>query len=245
MPLEIVLCRHTIVRALTGITLLLLLASVTGQFVKYVLGHSHAFGFVRLFYVDAEGNIPTFFSSLLLLLSSILLAFIAALKKHSRNIRQSHWASLSLVFLYMATDEAAEIHELLQEPGKWLLGQHANGIFTYTWIVFGIALVLCLALYYFKFYFDLPSQTKRQFFWAATIFLAGALGVELAGSYYDGTYGRNNLPYSNLATVEEGLEMAGVIVFINALLTYIQSHHGEVRLRFTELKERPSSNSSL
>ncbi len=37
--------------------------SSVGQFMKFVTGHGYIYGFVPLFYVDAEWNIPTLFSS--------------------------------------------------------------------------------------------------------------------------------------------------------------------------------------
>ena len=35
-----------------------------------------------------------------------------------------------------------------------------------------------------------------------------------------------------MISLEEGMEMAGVIAFIHALLIYIAIHHGEVRIGF-------------
>jgi len=41
--------------------------------------------------------------------------------------------------------------------------------------------------------------------------------------------GKEDLPYGMIATVEESCEMAGVIVFIYALLRYLADNYGEVR----------------
>jgi hypothetical protein len=71
---------------------------------------------------------------------------------------------------------------------------------------------------------------------AATLFLGGALGVELVGSRYAEFHGGENLTYNIIATVEESLEMAGVIVFIYALLKYIADNYEEVRFRLDTLK---------
>lgn len=35
-----------------------------------------------------------------------------------------------------------------------------------------------------------------------------------------------------IATIEETLEMAGVIIFVRALMTYIEANYGEVQFRF-------------
>ena len=46
----------------------------------------------------------------------------------------------------------------------------------------------------------------------------GAIGVELIGGRYLELHGVENLTYAMITTVEESLEMAGVIIFIWALL---------------------------
>ncbi len=45
-------------------------------------------------------------------------------------------------------------------------------------------------------------------------------------------HGRQNLTYVLLATLEETLEMAGVIVMIYGVLAYVRDTWGEVRLTF-------------
>jgi hypothetical protein len=94
-------------------------------------------------------------------------------------------------------------------------------------------------------FFSISRQTQRQFFTAAAVFLGSALGIEMTESYYAGLHAASNFQLSMLAAVEEGLEMAGVIVFINALLTYIAHHHEDVLLRFSDRKQNPSSVISI
>ena len=227
---EIVLNRLTIVRALGTTTFLLLIASIAGQIAKYIFGHDTVYGLVNMFSVDREGNVPTFFSASLLLFSSLLLALITALKRQSHDARWPQWAILSLSLLFMAVDESVGLHELLHDSGKSLLGHGNRGFFHMAWVIFGIPFVLVFVLSYLRFFFSLPPQTQRQFFAAASIFFSGALGMEMIGGYYAASHGMQNFQYSILATVEEGLEMAGVIVFINALLNYLISHHRQVRI---------------
>lgn len=59
----------------------LAVAGVAGQFSKYVLGYNRVFGLVRLFDLDAEGNVPTWYSALLLFLAAALLGVIAYAKR--------------------------------------------------------------------------------------------------------------------------------------------------------------------
>ena len=55
--------------------------------------------------------------------------------------------------------------------------------------------------------------------------------MELVSNYYDSLYGINNLTYHMIVTIEETLEMCGIILFIHALLDYIRSNIKEIRFR--------------
>jgi hypothetical protein len=230
-----------ITRALGVTALLLVLTSITGQLTKYVWGHEVVYGLIRLFYVDDEGNIPSYFSSSLLLLAALLLAIITALKKARHAAYGFQWALLSFAFLYMAIDEAAIIHELLGEPMHGLLGQQADGIFFFSWVLVGIAVATVFGLLYLKFLLHLPSKTRWRVVIAATLYLGGAIGMELIGGRYAALHGMENLAYSMIATVEESLEMAGVIVFNYTLLNYIADNYQEIRLRLDHAEERSPS----
>jgi hypothetical protein len=67
---------------------------------------------------------------------------------------------------------------------------------------------------------------------AAILYIGGAIGVELFEGRYAELHGTSNLTYNMFITVEESLELGGVILFIWGLLVYIADNHKEVRLRF-------------
>lgn len=230
-----------ITRALGATALLLVLASITGQLTKYVQGHDFVHGLIRLFYVDNENNIPSFFSVSLLLLAALLLGLITALKKVTHAPYGFQWTLLSFTFLCMALDEAASIHELLTVPMRGLLGRQAGGIFFFAWVIPGIAFAAVFGLSYLKFLLHLPANTRGSFALAATLYLGGAIGMELLGGRYAELHGTENLTYSMAATVEESLEMAGVIVFIYTLLNYIADNFQEIRLRIDHAEGRSPS----
>jgi hypothetical protein len=236
----------SIARLLGAVACVLVLASIAGQLTVYLTGDGRVYGLVRLFYVDAERNIPTAFSSLLLLIAALLLACITVLKRKQPDSSVLHWAILSFGFAFMAADEALCFHERLTKPIRHLLGDHNLGIFSFAWVIPGIVLVLILGLFFFRFLLSLRARTRWTFLLAAVLYIGGAIGFELIGGRFAELYGTGNLTYSMIATGEESLEMAGVIVFIYALLIYIAENHKEVRFVFEgayrgETKDVPES----
>lgn len=210
---------------------LLVLLSIGGQLSTYILGHDYLKGIVPLFYLGFEGNIPTFFSMLLLLSAAALLAVIARLNSRHGMPYASKWLILSTGFLYLAYDEAFSVHERFIKPVRSLLGDDSLGIFYYAWVIPGMVIVIMLALFFFNFLLSLPSRDRLMFLLSAGLYLGGAIGFELVGGSYAEMNGVKNLAYTMIVTVEEGLEMAGVIVFIYALLEYCSDNYREVRFR--------------
>jgi hypothetical protein len=239
---KIILDPSAVARALGAVAVLLVLASIAGQLTKYLTGHDQVYGLVRLFYVDEEQNIPTLFSVFLLSFAALLLTVITVFKKRDRAPDVSGWAVLSAGFMCMAVDESWSFHERLVTPVRKLLGDDALGIFYFAWVVPGIVVVLGLALFFLGFLRRLPPRTAFLFVVSGALFVGGAVGFELIGGYYAKANGAENLTYSMIATVEESLEMSGVIVFIYALLKYIADNCREVRFGFDESERDPRAS---
>jgi hypothetical protein len=208
-------------RVLGTIALLLVLASVAGQLFKYTTGHGRVFGLIPLLDLDREQNLPTFYSTVLLVLASAIVAVIAALKREGRDAYARHWLFLAIIFFFMAIDETAGFHELTMHPMRSALGSAAEGALFFAWVVPGAVVVLVVALWYLRFVLHLPPRTRNLVIAAAAIFVGGALGVELLEGQYAVQHGQLNLGYSMIATVQEGMEMAGVVVFIYSMLAYL------------------------
>ncbi len=229
---QISLNPSAIARILGAVAFFLLLASIGGQFAKYVLGHDTVYGLVNLFDINREHNIPTFFAALLMLFAALLLAVISLLSREQRASHVLKWTVLSFGFVFMAFDELFQVHERFTGPVRALLGNGNLGVFYFAWVIPGIALVLGLALFFRKFLLDLTAKTSRRFTMAATIYIAGIIGVELIGGRYAELHSVQNLTYNMIVSIEEGLEMAGLIIFIWALLRHCADYYKEVRFRF-------------
>jgi hypothetical protein len=252
-PNQILLKRSSVVLTLGIITFFLVLASVGGQLITYHLGydyvisHDNLHHIISLFNVDLAQNFPAYFSSALLLFASQILLVITLLEKKRKASNVSKWAVLSIGFFFMAMNEALAFHEKLIVPMRNLFFTNDNfGIFYFAWVIPGIAVVIILAIYFLRFFFQLDLKTKLTFFIAATLYLGGAIGFELIDGKYAQLHGQENLIYSLLSNLEESLEMTGAIVFIWGLLVYIADNFKSVQFQFGSVsKESPSDTNDI
>ena len=87
----------------------------------------------------------------------------------------------------------------------------------------GGILALLVGLTFFSFLWSLPTATRNAFFLAGCIYVGGAVGVEILGAPMDA----DTMTYNLTTVVEEGMEMAGVLLFLMALLQYMSRQQGE------------------
>jgi hypothetical protein len=218
---EISINRQKITTFLFVIASLLLFAHLAGQIEKYVFNHPSIYGLVPLFNLNNENNIPTLFQSVILGTSSFLLVIISILESQRKESQTVFWVVLSIGFSYMAVDEWFEFHEKLTQPLRNWIGTATLGVFYFTWVIAGILIVALTILSFYKFVKKLDLKTRRTFFLAAALYIAGAIGFELIGGLVAESRGTENLFYNLLVACEETLEMSGVIVFINGLLGFL------------------------
>jgi len=202
--------------------------------IRFVAGHEFVYGLAPLFDLDRERNVPAFFSTFNLLGASFLLGVIARFQWREQAAGRWHWFGLALGFLFMAFDEAACFHELLTRPSRELLDEAVAPVATVAWVALAVPLVAALGLAYLPFLWRLPVKFRGMFAAAGLMFVGGAVGMEVLDGLWLEVHGSDNLTYTLLIAVEEGLEMMGVIFFIHALLCFIRDHYPEVRLRFGE-----------
>ena len=228
--MKLVFSIKSIVNTLLIIACMLIAASLAGQIMKYVFGHPSVHGLVPLFNVSREQNIPTLFSVLLLIGCSILLSLAFYLDYKQATGLKMYWATLAAGFVYMAIDEFAQLHENLGISFIPLIGDHSHGFLYYSWVIPAMALMVFLASFFSNFLFKLPKTTRINFIIAGIIYLTGLLGIEMLGGYYHELHGNENLTYSLISTLEESLEMLGLILFIRALLDYLSAHFSEISI---------------
>ena len=209
-------------RALIFFVLLLFAFSSLLSFLKYALDKSTNIIHILLsfFYLDNENNIPTYFSSILLLTAALLLFYISLHKFRSSNQFKYNWLILSAVFLILSMDEFMSVHELMIEPMQELL--NPSGVFYFAWVIPGMVFVGALGLLFLRFLIKLKASYRNKFIISAILFLGGALGIEMIGGYINFSLGTENYLYAMAANLEEALEMIGISYFIYSLLLYVR-----------------------
>jgi hypothetical protein len=205
-------------RILVGVTLFLILASTAGQLLRYRFGYETAYGLIPLFFVGQERNVPTYYSSLLLLCAAVLLGVIGLTRRRLRLPYSRHWTALALIFVLLSLDEVAGMHEMMIRPMREAL--HVGSFLYFAWVIPGGMLVLVIGGIYLRFFLALAPRFQRLFGAAAFLYVGGALGVEMLGGRHADLYGLENLSYRMYQTVEESFEMFGMVLFIHALLRY-------------------------
>ena len=227
--LHISVSKRVITRSLIGIVILLHVANVFVVWLYHNVGNCYLRDFfIKFFWVSEEGRIPTWYSACALLFCALLLSVISFLKRQSRDPYFWNWVGIAAIFALMSLDEAICIHE---EIGG--IFRIKFSIFEFGWVTLGIALVLIFGILYLRFTLNLQKRTKYLFMVACFIYVGGALGLEIVGVAYKYNYG-HTMTYSIIATIVEVLEMSGIVIFIYALLDYIEVCLGskEIRLRF-------------
>jgi hypothetical protein len=188
--------------------------------VAHGAGYPVALGFVPMFHVDFENNLPTFVACILLVSCGLVSAWSSALEG-SRPRHRRAWMFLAALFLLLAADEAFSFHEQLGLRLYAELG-HLN-LPMYAWVVPYGLLVILLGGFLLRWFLELERAVQLSFFAAGGIFLAGAIGFELMASDHYEALPTDRDQYRTLtgdllSTVEEACEFAGASYFLHTVL---------------------------
>jgi hypothetical protein len=165
---------------------------------------------LSIFDLDEEESFGTWFSSGILLIASQLLWAKGRQLRAAKDSFASWWWALGLAFLVLSIDEVVGLHEML------------NSLLDDTdWTVYGFAVLVTLALAYIPFLWNYRGRTAAWFIAAGAVYGGGAVGVE---ALTDADV--NSLHYNMWTTLEEGMEMMGVVILIYFLLTVLRSDTG-------------------
>jgi hypothetical protein len=217
-----------IARLLLTFWAILIVLGFVAEFCRHILGASSNGFWILLLSLQYEMNLPTWFVSAIELMCALQLTLIAIIKCKAKAPYARRWAFLAATFFYISIDELVEIHEY---GSDWL---YLSGIFYYSWVIPASILVLVMGTLYFKFVWHLPGQIRFQFILSGALFVGGAIGVEMVLGLWASKSGQENIMWSMITLVEEGMEILGMTLFAIALANYIAHEYKYVRFQLQQ-----------
>lgn len=184
---------------------------------------------ITLLSLKSEFNIPTVVSVLWLATCTVLLLLIAGVQRSRGAHFVFRWVLLAGIFLYLAIDEGARLHERLNEPLAAL--PFTTGVLRWGWVLVGGLAVVVLAAAYLRFVLALPSPYRTGVVAAGALYVGGALMMELVGAGVSEGSGLDTPLYLTLTVVEEALELTGIGLFIVVLWSLLRSWAPQMLLR--------------
>ncbi len=179
----------------------------------------------------ARGNVPTWFTSAAFLTCTLLLLIIAAHARRTSWRATLLWGGLAVLMLALSVNEifAVEHNTLLDYATRALrLTLRTDGL-TILVVLGGVVSVAGVALYS-RLFLGLPARTRRAFFVAGAVYLGGAIGLQAIGTLIERQPGGSPLLKLVVSNIEELCEIAGVLIFLYALLAYVEQRIGPITL---------------
>ncbi len=180
--------------------------------------------FYTAFHFNVERNIPTYFSSILLFLSSQTFFFINLLvPAQTSSYIKYYWLQMSLIFLLLSMDEIIQLHERMTYLTVNYTSIEVDGFLWSGWIVPMFVLLVILGLYSIKFLMYVPKYLSKGYIISGSMYVIGAIGMQMiGGKIFSITNNEQELYYYIAITFEESLEMTGIITLLYFNLKYIE-----------------------
>ena len=221
---------------LTAIVASLIACHLVTQGLYLYMGKNYQLGFRRLLNLGEEANLPTWYSSCSLALCSALLFVVGSTARSKKGAFAHHWLVLAGIFLFLSVDEGAMLHEATMLPLDPLVARfgYFGGYLYDAWLIPWGLFVAFVGISYVRFLGHLPSDIRLRFIVAGTLFVGGAAGTELFEGrvdYLAGGYSDARIP---IVTLQEVMELLGVLVFLRALLTHVSRVVGDLTVTFVD-----------
>lgn len=226
---------------------------VMGHFV----GHMRLGALTKLFDVDCEGNVPTLYNVLLFLFAALLFFLIGSTEKGRGKWA---WYLMGGVMVFLGVDEGSQIHERFMNFTLRLLGDGEMrigemGWLFYAWTIPYLLAAGILAAVLLPWLWKLDHRTRNGFLLAGVIYVLGAAGMEAYGGKVaerllltnasaeypwlpcevyptEGCFLYADPWYVTLYTIEEALEMTGLIICIGVLINVMELREVRWDVRF-------------
>lgn len=206
---------------LSGAAVLIVLMGVIGQLMVRGAEEGLRQTLGRPFILDSEISVPTWFSGIVLVAVAGAAWWISTLPEHQEHRRR--WQVLAVMFAYMSLDESIIIHEMADGLLAPLFGLSGDVPDFPLWILPAGIVVVIAGVYLLPLFRELGRGQQRLWVAALLLYTGGALGVEVVSRPLYALPSEGSLAWLALNVLEEGMEMAGAIVFLYSLLREVEA----------------------
>ncbi|WP_216213198.1 hypothetical protein [Amycolatopsis aidingensis] len=216
-----------------GVTLALNLASMA---VPALIDHplTRNRGEIQLYLdVFVEGNLPTWWSTGLLVVAAVVFAVVGGLARSARAGEAWAWFVSAGVLGLLSLDDHTQLHERLDRIGRQLVSFDG---FPFYWLLPGLVAGAAVATAFLLLAFRLPRAGTLGVAGGCALLLAGALGGELAQGLLIAE-GESGPIYVLTYHAEELAENLGVLLLLAAAVrsVVVLRQEGDLRLRYRVL----------
>jgi len=183
---------------------------------------------IRLFDLNHEKNVPTWYASMLLLVCALLLAFICCIARQAQDPRAVAWGCLSAALLSLSIDESAAIHE--QVVPRLRSELPTTGSLLMVWLVPLVILLLGMSLVGLWLLVGIPASVRLLFVVAVSLYVVSTLVLDQIGSRLFELHDQSPW-YAVLTSLEEIGESVGALVLVYALLRYLRAQRSAFHVR--------------
>jgi hypothetical protein len=221
---------NTVLITAVTATVLIVIAGLLSSYITYELNNGESTLLLKLFDLDEEQNIPTFFSYFLLSFCCFLLIIIYLQQRGLKSKWSTYWLFLAIMFFILSFDEAASIHERFSLPVRTYLG--TTGWLRFGWIIPAGFFVSTIGLMYIRFIISLSGRIATLSFLSGILYVGGALFMEMPEGAYAQVHGENNFIFHIFTILEETFEMMGLSLYLYTLTLFLScSSHENSRYR--------------
>lgn len=231
-PLRLSIPIRRTVQVLAGLIVAFSAVSFAGQIVaEYVITENQYVDRIASWLdVNAEASIPTWYATVTLMACGVLLAIIAIDARVRGRPYALHWALLAIGFGLLSLEEVIGVHSQATKVLRSAVSITDGAGYV---IVLGLIVLVglgVLAWAFGRFYLALPRRQRVLFTTGLVIYLVGVFGSDAVGDYLHDAVGEGSLLYIVVLTVEEALEMTGVLLILTGLLDHIARSVGRVEV---------------
>jgi hypothetical protein len=191
--------------------------------------------FQRFVDVNGEGNLPTWYSVVLMAMSAVAVWLLGQQRRRAHLRDAGAWTALAFVIALMSLDEMVSLHEAAGE----VLGTRVDVpvLGKYAWIIPGSVAGIIAAKVLLRAVGSLTPIARRRLVGAASLFIGAALGIEVLEAILlndDHNYLGDGMHV--LTGAQECFEMLGVVLFLYALLGEIRRGNHAASLTRSDLR---------